>query len=800
MRQTFSRNGILTRSIAFTVIAFILVGITTLSFTVRTTHDEAEQASITRLNQLLDTVESTLRVACFVKDNDLATEVARGLLSNPEVLRITIAEGNNALADVRREGKPPLVDDGASSRLERDITSPFNHREIIGRVTLTPDPAIIASQIGDYIFKQALQLIWQLTLISGAVVVTLLVFIVRPISAMSRYLHDMDPTTGDRLPIPAGHGKTEIGRLARDVNGLSERLVKALEKEHALRLQREIDENKYHAIFDNAESGIFIVDRQSMLTSWNGAFARLLDIARASEYPGSLLLPDLGWEAPDEIRALLARVFESGSSHTLDTLIRRRDDARIWLSLVISPVGDDLLQGVAYDISELKEAEASARREAITDQLTGLANRTGLEALLQTQINQYLLSNSRSFTLLIIDLDKFRQIIEGMGIPAGDEILRVTAVRLSSIVKHNDALARLSSDIFAVLLQNLSNDETIDKVVARIMQVLRQPYLIDGSAINMTASIGITLFPNDGSDAPSLLRHAELAVDKAKAAGGNQATFFDPTLAEAAEQRRHLENDLRQAVREHQFVLYYQPIVDLQRNQLAGAEALIRWRHPERGLVPPDSFIPIVEQSKLINEIGLWVLESACQTLGEWQAAGLDYHLSINVSGRQIPDGLPPSSIAEVIERHGFRPDRLALEITEGILLSNIGEALAWLRAVKELGVRTYLDDFGTGYSSLSYLKRFPLDTLKVDRSFVQDMESGNSESLLVEAIIAMARSLRLSVVAEGVETAEHLQMLRDMGCHYAQGYYLARPLPAEDFLDASSHVQALLTPEKRSD
>lgn len=798
MRQALSRNGILTRSIAFTVIAFVLVGIATLNFTVRRTHTEAEQTSITRLNQLLDTVESTLRVACFVKDSDLATEVARGLLSNPEVLRVTIAEGKDTLADVRREGKPP-ADDGASSRLERNITSPFNAREVIGQVTLTPDPAIIASQISDHIFEQTVQLVWQLTLISGAVVVTLLVFIVRPISTMSRYLHRMDPTTGDRLPIPAGHQKTEIGRLASDVNALAERLVSALEKEHALRLQREVDENKYHAIFDNAESGIFIVDRQSMLTSWNSAFARLFDIARASEYPGCLLLPDLGWEAPDEIRQLLTRVFESGNTHTLDTPIRRRDDARIWLSLVLSPVGDDLLQGVAYDISELKEAEASARREAITDQLTGLANRAGLEALLQNQISQYLLSNSRSFTLLIIDLDKFRQIIEGIGIPAGDEILRVTAVRLSSIVKHNDALARLSSDIFAVLLQNLSHDETIDKVVARIMQVLRQPYLIDGSAINMTASIGITLFPNDGSDPPSLLRHAELAVDKAKAAGGNQATFFDTTLAEAAEQRRHLENDLRQAVREEQFVLYYQAIVDLQRNQLAGAEALIRWRHPERGLVPPDSFIPVLEQSKLINEVGLWVLESACQTLGEWQAAGLDHYLSINVSGRQIPDGLPPASIADAIKRHGFPPERLALEITEGILLSNIGEALAWLRAVKELGVRTYLDDFGTGYSSLSYLKRFPLDTLKVDRSFVQDMEPGNSESLLVEAIIAMARSLRLSVVAEGVETAQHLQMLRDMGCHYAQGYYLARPLPADDFLDASSHIQSLLTPDKNS-
>ena len=799
MRHALSINGILVRSIAFTIIAFILVGVVTLTYTVRATRDSAERASQVRLNQLLDTVESTLRVTCFVKDSDLATEVARGLLSNPEVLRVAIIEGKETLADVRREGKKQQTGERDDGLLQRDITSPFKRGEIIGKVMLTPDPAIIASQIRDSILAEVIQLIWQLTLISGAVVVTLLFFVVRPISAMSYYLHGMDPTTGDRLPIPNGHRHTEIGHLAGDVNALAERLVKTLEEEHALRLQREVDENKYHAIFDNAESGIFIVNRESMLTSWNSAFARLLDIARADDYPGSLLLPDLGWESPAEIEQLLEQVFSSGETHTLDTPIRRRDHARLWLSLVLSPVGNDLLQGVAHDISELKEAEASARRQVVTDPLTGLANRAGLEALLQNHISQYLLSNSRSFTLLLIDLDKFRQIIEGIGIPAGDEILRVTAVRLSAIVKHNDSLARLSSDIFAVLLQNLSHDETIDKVVARIMQVLRQPYIIDGSPIHLSASIGITLFPNDGSDAPSLLRHAELAIDKAKAAGGNQATFFDLTLAEAAEHRRHLENDLRQAVREQQFILFYQPIVDLQHNRLAGAEALIRWRHPEKGLVPPDKFIPIVEQSGLINEIGLWVLESACEKLGEWQAAGHDYYLSINVSGRQIPNGLPPSSIADALQRHGIAPERLALEITEGVLLSNIDEALAWLQAIKHLGVRTYLDDFGTGYSSLSYLKRFPLDTLKVDRSFVQDMQYGNSESLLVEAIIAMARSLRLSVVAEGVETAQHLQMLRDMGCHYAQGYYLARPLPAEDFLEAAEHIQLLLAQDKRA-
>ncbi|HOI52932.1 MAG TPA: EAL domain-containing protein, partial [Azonexus sp.] len=227
-----------------------------------------------------------------------------------------------------------------------------------------------------------------------------------------------------------------------------------------------------------------------------------------------------------------------------------------------------------------------------------------------------------------------------------------------------------------------------------------------------------------------------------------------------------------------------------------GAEALIRWRHPERGLVPPDRFIPLIEQSGLIDGLGLWVLDDACRQLAEWQRAGRPHYLSINVSGRQIPHGLPPAAVAEALARHGIPASRLALEITEGILLANIGEAQAWLQAVQALGVRVYLDDFGTGYSSLSYLNRFPLDTLKIDRSFVQDMATGNNAHSLVIAIVAMARSVGLQVVAEGVETAGQLEILSAIGCQYAQGYYLSRPVTAADFPEVASEIdRRLATP-----
>jgi EAL domain-containing protein (putative c-di-GMP-specific phosphodiesterase class I) len=356
------------------------------------------------------------------------------------------------------------------------------------------------------------------------------------------------------------------------------------------------------------------------------------------------------------------------------------------------------------------------------------------------------------------------------------------ATRLSGSVKSSDIVARLSADRFALVLQGPISDEEVDGIARRILLSLGLSHFLAGSPLHLRASIGITLCPIDGADVPTLLRNAELALDRAKANGGNSFVFFDLALSEAAERRRHLENDLRLAINKAQFVLYYQPIVDLRAHSLAGAEALIRWNHPERGLVPPDAFIPLAEESGLINDIGLWTLEVVCAQLARWQAAGLDRSISLNVSARQIPLGLPVATLLDAVKRHDIHPARLALEITEGVLLTDTSKALEWLSAIRSEGFRIYLDDFGTGYSSLSYLKRFPVDTLKIDKSFVHDMTQENSDRTLVEAIVAMAGSLGLSVIAEGVEKAEQVSILRHLHCRYVQGYFFSRPVPIEDF------------------
>ena len=789
-------RGLLLRSALTVIVASLLAGIVAVAYTAQATSQRAHRASETRLNELLATVESTLAVACFAKDPTLAGELAQGLLSNSDVLSVKITSDQEVLAD---KGRGRVGETLPATRLNRPIYSPFDRQKQVGHIELTPDPLVIDAGIRDEVWFAAIQLSWQLGMVTFAVVVSMLLFVVRPIKAMSDRLHGMDPAAGERLATPKGHAHTEIGQLVVDINALSERLVNALATEHQLRIQGEIDEIKYHTIFDNAESGLFLIDRHGALSSWNPAFSRLFDLSQKpadSDRP-SLNIRQLPWKNSDQVSELVQSARQQNAAATKDLQILMPDSARSWINMVLRSVDDNLLQGVVHDVSHLKESEASARQLAITDPLTGVANRLGLEARLHAHVQDHAASSTGGFALLLINLDEFRRINEGMGLPVGDNILQTITKRLSACIKRDDTLARLAADNFCIILNQITQDDVFDQIISRIMQAIRQTCFVDGSPINLHASIGITLFPNDGFDVPSLLRQAELAMDSAKSAGGDCHVFFAPALTEVAEYRRHLESDLRSAILRREFVLFYQPVIDLRSQSLSGAEALIRWRHPTRGLIPPDHFIPLAEKTGLIVDIGLFVVEAACQQLLAWKNQGLNYTLSLNVSGRQIPDGLSPAKLLEMVQHHGISPDQLALEITEGVMLRDIDKSLQWLNAVHAMGFRVYLDDFGTGYSSLSYLKLFPLNTLKVDKSFVQDMQDGNNEHTLVGAIIAMGRSLGLEIVAEGVERKSHVAALERMGCQYAQGHYFSPPVPVEEFRAVAARVTTLLAQPK---
>lgn len=788
-------HGLLLRSILVVILASVVAGLAAVAYAAYSTSARAHKASRIHLNELLDTVESTLKVACFAKDETLAGELATGLLSNSDVLAVTISSEQTVLANRQRHTALAPESVAARMQLRRVIYSPFNPDKEVGHIVLVPDPQGINARIAEEVRLAALQLTWQLAMVAFAVAAIMLVFIVRPIKAISDRLHSMDPTVGERLPIPRRHAHTEIGQLVRDINQLSDRLVDTLAQEHELLRQRDIDEKKYHAIFDNAESGIFIVDSKGSVSSWNPAFSRLFDIVNspAEGASASLHLGLLPIAAPDQATDLIATALRQNSSVAQDILIRLQAGQPRWVNIVLSPIGDNLLQGVVHDVTHLKESEASARRLVVTDTLTGQANRSGLLEYLQAQVQAFADSQIDGFALLLVNLDEFKRINEGMGLPAGDEILKTTTTRLASCIKVGDLVARLSADTFGLVLNGITQGDVAEQVAGRVLQAIRQTYFAESVPIQLKASVGITLFPNDGRDVPILLRQAELAMGSAKSGGGNSCVFFDPVLAESAERRRQLETDMRSALRNQEMVLFYQPVVDLQTHRLAGAEALIRWRHPARGLVGPDNFVALAEQTGLIVDIGLFVLDAACRQLRDWRQAGLDYTLSFNVSGRQIPDGLPPAKLREMIHHYGIDPAKLALEITEGVMLQDIDKSLAWLQAVHALGLRIHLDDFGTGYSSLSYLKRFPIDTLKIDQSFVKDMQGTGNERTLVGAILAMASSLGLEVVAEGVELPSHRQALRAMGCHYAQGFLFSRPVPAEQFASVAAQLALML-------
>jgi diguanylate cyclase (GGDEF)-like protein/PAS domain S-box-containing protein len=790
--RKFGRHSILVRSALVLLAGFVVAGAITVSLSLVFTGERQRRAADERLNQLLDTVESTVQVACFVKDPKLADEVAQGLLKNKEVLAVTIKTDGTDLARETLPGSPPnqAVWD---PRLTRDVFSPFNADKVIGQIRIAANTRAIERAVYEEVRFVVLQIVGQLVLIALTVVAVMLVFIMRPIKAMSDGLHRMDATKGERLAVPPKHADSEIGRLVEDINNLAGNLVAALSQERTLRQEKEVEEKKYRSIFENAETGIFIATPDGELVSWNPWFAHLTGIPPSDAYRGALNMRHLPWDNGSRIGELALRCHLDNAGLSDDLAIRPRNGGLRWLNVILNPIGDNQVQGVVHDVTDLKQAEASARMQVITDRLTGLNNRIGLEERLQGLLNDPLISQTGGFTLMMADLDNFRHINEGFGLPVGDALLKDTTARLANCIKGGDSVARLAGDRFALALESVTGKDDIDRIAERILESIRKPFHVEGAPVNIHASLGITIFPKDGSDVPGLLRNAELALDRAKASGGDRYVYFDAALSEAAEQRRQVENDLRLAVTNREFTLYFQPIVDLAGNRLAGAEALIRWSHPRVGPVPPDTFIPLAEEVGLIDEIGLWTLDTACRTLAQWQRAGADRYLSINVSGRQIPDGLTPTALADAMHRHGVAPSKLALEITEGVLLADIDKALAWLEAVRGLGFRVFLDDFGTGYSSLSYLKRFPVDSLKIDKSFVRDMGDDSNDRGLIEAVVAMGRSLDMNVIAEGVETERQLNLLRGMNCHYAQGYYFSRPVPAEQFEEAATRIGGLL-------
>ncbi|QCY10412.1 bifunctional diguanylate cyclase/phosphodiesterase [Pseudomonas sp. MPC6] len=549
-------------------------------------------------------------------------------------------------------------------------------------------------------------------------------------------------------------------------------------------------------VFEHSTSAILITDPAGYIVQANEAFTRVSGYAveQVLDQLPNMLTVDEQQEA--HLRYVLKQLHQHSTWEGEVWLKRRNGEhypAWVGITAVLDDEGD-LASYVCFfsDISERKASEQRIHRLAYYDALTHLPNRT----LFQDRLHTALQSAERQkswVVLMFLDLDRFKPINDSLGHAAGDRMLKDMATRLLDCVDDDDTVARMGGDEFTLLLQPRVNRETALNraihVAEQILASLVKPFVLEGREFFVTASIGIALSPQDGNELSQLMKNADTAMYHAKERGKNNFQFYQAQMNASALERLELESDLRHALEQNEFILYYQPQFSGDGKRLTGAEALLRWRHPRRGLVPPGDFIPVLEELGLVVDVGDWVIGEACRQLKVWHQARVRVpKVSVNISARQFSDGQLGTRIAAILEETGLPPACLELELTESILMREVSEAMQILAGLKNLGLSIAVDDFGTGYSSLNYLKQFPIDVLKIDRTFVDGLPSGEQDAQIARAIIAMAHSLNLAVIAEGVETHEQLEFLREHGCDEVQGYLFGRPMPAGQFEAQLSH------------
>ena len=426
------------------------------------------------------------------------------------------------------------------------------------------------------------------------------------------------------------------------------------------------------------------------------------------------------------------------------------------------------------------------------DPLTGLANRSLFYDRMDKSISRAKRSKN-NLALLLVDLDRFKIINENLGTDAGDQYLKKVSEQLKQVLRDTDTIARLGGDEFVIVLENIRDAENIEQIAKKILVVLAKPIVVEETELSSTASIGISLFPKDGDSTDKLLRHADIAMYRAKSAGKNQYQFFLKAMTDSAVNYLLLENDLRKAIENNELILHYQPQIDLSTNHIVGLEALVRWQHSERGIVPPMDFIPLAEETGLIEPLGEWVLMEACQKFSKWLKAGINFgKIAVNLSARQFRlDGFE-QLVGHVLRESGLPSRYLELEITETSIMENAAKTVSVLNELNNMGLSLAIDDFGTGYSSLAYLKRFPIHKLKVDRSFIKDIDEDENDAAIAKSIIDLGHNMSLEVIAEGVERQSQTSWLTDRGCDQVQGYFFSRPLSEDQLLELAKHKVTL--------
>ena len=538
-------------------------------------------------------------------------------------------------------------------------------------------------------------------------------------------------------------------------------------------------------VYENSTEAIVVTDENGVIVGVNPAFVEITGYQLSEVIGRTMNLLASGRQSPAFYKKMWRQLQKTGRWRG-DIWNRRKNGEeyaeRLNISTCYNEDGTVFRRiGLFFDITQDKEREQQIWRQANHDHLTGLPNRQLFQGRLQKAM-QDADERNKAFALIFLDLDLFKDVNDTLGHNVGDQLLKEASKRLLSCVRDTDTVARIGGDEFTVIVSDVPNQAVVERICEEILVKIAQPYQLGENVVTVSASIGVTMYPEDASDAGEILKNADMAMYAAKECGRNQYCFFLPAMSEAIQARILFSQNLQTAIAENQFILYYQPIIDMRTGQVRKFEALIRWNHPEQGLVPPSEYIPFAEDSGLIVDIGQWVFKAAVQQAKRWHEQGLNYQISVNVSPAQFyADGIKVEEWVRLLEDAGLPTSSILIEITERLLLEENPAITKRLRQLREAGLQIALDDFGTGFSSLTYLKRYPIDYLKIDQSFVRNLAPDSEDLALCEAMIVMAQKLGLGVIAEGVEGSLQQSLLLEAGCVLGQGYLYSRPVPPQE-------------------
>ena len=736
-----------------------------------------------QLRQIGEVHRATLSQSLWAtSDKEIRLEL-EGILRMPHIVHAAVHEAGKVYVEVGRGN-------AANRTIERRYLLRIEHQ---GRLLDIGTFTVVATleNIHAQLLNDAIGILAGNALLTF--LAALLIFVLfqrlvtRHLATVAEYLGRIDPEARTQplaLARPLSVRPDELDVLVAAANDMQVKTRAAL---GAL-----VDsEARVRLLLDSTSEAIFGVDTKGICTFANPACVRMLRYASEDDLVGKCIHDLIHHTHPDgrpypmqECGVRLATI-AGQPYHRNDEVHWRADGTCFPVEYWSHPMyKDGALVGsvVAFiDITERKQAQEELHRLAYYDSLTSLPNRV----LFNDRLHQALADarrRQRLVALMLLDMDRFKVVNDTMGHEAGDTLLEEIGSRLQRVIRDGDTVSRLGGDEFALLFADVGAAQDVAQLAQNVLSQFVAPVVVGGREIFSSASIGIALFPEDTDDADSLLKFADSAMYHAKESGRSNYQFYSQEMTASVQARLRLETDLRRALDNGELFLHYQPQVDAAHNRITGVEALLRWRDPSGELISPAQFIPLAEETGLIVPIGRWVLETACAQLRRWRDAGhVELSLSVNVASRQFRDLMFPGTVGDAVAAAGIPPQLLELELTESILLEHSDDTRRTLDALKQLGVTLAIDDFGTGYSSLSYLKRLPIDRVKIDQSFVRDLASDTDDLAIVRAIISLARAMRLGVIAEGVETAEQLALLRREDCHDYQGYLFAHPLDAGD-------------------